>query len=293
MLITSCARRSMAARKIPCPIVFALGATAPGLVTEEEVDESGGATRLGKVAAGAISRRRPAAGEARTRNDAAPAKAVGFGSDDRPRARADACDRGSAARARRAAEHCRRGPDIEVSSTVRVRTGLWRPRCRWRRRAPAADRVAISPAARLRDRAVRVRIPQDAPGGTLVGLGPPMTASLTCPTSSGATRACTRPRQGTERQPSDDMFGLLDRLLFWLDRAAAWRGWRRPVSRCIRLTGVPDCGGRIRCIVRADAPGGTGHEPGAARRARGYGSGPGGRSSAGYGWPRLSRSLPW
>lgn len=64
----------------PRPIVFALGSDGFTLVTEEEVDESGGVTRLAKVAAGAISLAAAQRQVKRARGtDAAPAKAVGFG----------------------------------------------------------------------------------------------------------------------------------------------------------------------------------------------------------------------
>jgi hypothetical protein len=64
----------------PRPIVFALGSGGLALVTEEEVDESGGVSRLAKVAAGAISLAAAQRQVKRARGtDAAPAKAVGFG----------------------------------------------------------------------------------------------------------------------------------------------------------------------------------------------------------------------
>jgi hypothetical protein len=64
----------------PRPIVFALGSGGLALVTEEEVYESGGVSRLAKVAAGAISLAAAQRQVKRARGtDAAPAKAVGFG----------------------------------------------------------------------------------------------------------------------------------------------------------------------------------------------------------------------
>ena len=144
------------------------------------------------------------------------------------------------------------GPNVELLSTGPGPEGSVEAEVSLATAGAGGGQRGEQPAARLRDRERFVlRIPRDYPfRHPSVWVTHDRFADL--PHVQWRRHLCLYVSPSTEWQPSDGMFGLLDRLLFWLDRAAA--GSLEAAGEPLHPPPAYPTAGAGSVIVRADTP---------------------------------------